>query len=137
MDINRIASEDQPRPWRAKPEFDPDHTAPRIRAYAASIKPLTGIVFRDDVQEQMDRARVLLERLAQSARGADTPTLKLTPAQCADLLTLMSCSDPVDMAAWWLDRNDVSHVCGFTLVLDAMAASLRSSRGQAGTAQRV
>jgi len=48
--------------------------------------------------------------------------------QCADVLKYMSCSQPIDLSGWWKDKNAVSHVCGFSLILEAMAASLRRAR---------
>jgi hypothetical protein len=101
-----------------------EHTDRRIHAYINSMTPLRGVVWAEDVEAGIWRGRAAIEALAASAQGAELPRLKLTPAQCADILTFMSSCEPLNPARWWLDA-DVSHVCGYNMVLDAMAGSLR------------
>jgi hypothetical protein len=102
------------------------NTADRIRAYLASMRPLEAGEWREDIEAGIQRGHSLIERLALSAKGEDQPTMKLSPAQCADVLTYMSCVEPIDGASWWdSDLDIVSHICGYNAILDAMSDSLR------------
>jgi hypothetical protein len=108
--------------------IDSDHTGNRIRAYLASMQLDPDVEFADDITAQCNRARSLMERLAISAPGEQHPTLKLSVTDCADILTYMSCSVPLNRHGWWDDKAAISHVCGYNFVLDAMADSLRARR---------
>lgn len=102
-----------------------DDTAPRIRAYLASMRPLLGGGAADS--EEYHRGRSLIERLALSARGEDAPILALSRSQCADVLHFIWRSEPIEPAGWWEDPEDApSHVVGFDFVLQALESSLRA-----------
>lgn len=104
-----------------------DRTDNRIRAYLASMAPIRGVgSYRDDIEEANRRGRSLIERLALSASGYEDPQLRLTAEQMADVLSFVTCVEPVDLKGWWKDTlNGPSHVCGFHSVLRALQASLR------------
>jgi hypothetical protein len=111
-----------------------DHTGNRIRAYLASMQTNPETEFNSEVTTVINRGRSLMERMAISCPADpddDRPTLKLTPADCVHILTYMSCCVPIDGQDWWDDHpksgSDISHVCGYMAVLDAMAESLRPS----------
>ncbi len=114
-----------------EPECHPnDRTDNRIRAYLASLCRLRGVAtYRDDIEDAHRRARALIERLALSAAGSDAPALRLTPDQVADVLSLMSSLEPIEPETWWRDgpEDEPSRVCGFYLLLSALAEALRSA----------
>lgn len=102
-----------------------DNTADRIRAYLASARPMRGVadLAGDD---RYQRGRSVIERMALSAPGTEMPTLKLTAAQCADVLYFVARVEPVEPRAWWEDPDDApSHLCGLMFVLDTVADALR------------
>jgi hypothetical protein len=133
-----IASED-PRPYLAgkgknaryvfpeDPDY-PDNTAGRLRAYLASLLADPDTEMFPDFSRTFHRGRALIERMALDVRGTDIPAMKLSPADCADILAFMSFAVPIDRAAWWQDKESISHVCGFKMVLEALQSSLRGSR---------
>lgn len=103
---------------------DDDHTDRRIRAYLASVRPLRGSSDEDD---NYYRGRSLIERLALSAVDTGMPTLKLTVVDCANVLHFVHGSEPMEPWAWWKDpEHGPSHLCGFSLVIEAVEDSLRS-----------
>lgn len=54
------------------------------------------------------------------------PQMKLTPRQCADVMTFMSLSEPVEPSSWWKDpKGAPSHLVGHYLVLQTLEAALR------------
>jgi hypothetical protein len=72
------------------------------------------------------RGRALINRLAVTAQGEDSPRLRLSASDCADILRFMSFSEPTSPRTWWKDPADApSHVVGFNMVLNAMEDSLR------------
>jgi hypothetical protein len=106
-----------------------EETAQRIRAYLASVRPL-----RDSADlpgsEPYQSGRSLIERLALSARGTEAPTLRLTAAQCADVVHFVRCSEPLERSTWWSDpKRGPSHWVGFIFVLEAVEESLRAKGG--------
>jgi hypothetical protein len=99
----------------------------RIHAFVASMRPLRGCVFGDDIQEANRRGRTIIERLALSAKGGAIPRLLLSCAEVADVLSFIHCSEPVEPATWWRDIDaEVSHTCGYTITLEALEKSLRA-----------
>jgi hypothetical protein len=104
----------------------PDRTDNRLRAYIASMRPLRGCCWREEIEEIHQRGRVLIERLAISARGDGDPEFLLKADECADVLRYMASLEPLDPRAWWRDPSDgPSHVVGFNLLLRALERSLR------------
>jgi hypothetical protein len=64
--------------------------------------------------------------MAISTVGTKPPTLKLSPAQCADVLYFMHYLEPVDDKRWFREPDDEpSHLVGQMLVLQALEAALR------------
>ncbi|MGO9592984.1 MAG: hypothetical protein ACLQFF_12565 [Steroidobacteraceae bacterium] len=121
--IHRIASEDPP-PYRAGPGYS-DNTADAVRAYLASLQPVDGCDLTDD--KSYWNGRVLIERIALSAKGEDVPTLRLSVSECADVLRFIHCSQPVRRSAWWRDPpGKPSHLIGFIMVLQVLENSLRA-----------
>lgn len=107
-----------------------DHTAPRIMAYLASVRPLSGVsnVHADACYQ---RGRSAIERLAMSATDDSEPTLRLSATDCADILHFMDFSEPRHPRTWWQDPEDSpSHVVGFTMVLRAMESAMRRVAGR-------
>ena len=76
-----------------------DETAHRIRAFLASMRPLRGFGMGDN--DQYQRGRVLIERMAMSARGTDDPSIVLSPAHCAAVLSFLSSVEPLEPQTWW------------------------------------
>jgi hypothetical protein len=102
-----------------------DDTAPQIRAYLASVRPMVGIADLYE-SEPYQRGRSLIERVAISARGGDVPTLRLTAAQCADVVYFIHSSEPLEPSTWWSDpKDEPSHLVGFYIVLGTLEKSLR------------
>lgn len=109
-----------------------DRADNRIRAYLASMRGTRDVVYRDDIAEANARGRSLIERLAISAEGTDPPRMRLTAAEMADVLSFMSCTEPVDLKGWWSDTYDgPSWVCGYHAVLRSLEASLRGASAPA------
>lgn len=101
-----------------------DDTGPRIRAYLASMRPLRGVA---DItgMDAYQRGRSLIERMALLAVGTDLPRMKLTTAQCADVLAFLQYSEPVEPRTWWEDPKDApSHLVGHYLIIDTLATAL-------------
>ena len=111
-------------PPAAAPVRDVESDASRVAAFIARIE-LTRDIRPYDVQDRCERGRRNLEQLVL-ARAEGWP-LKLSPEQCADILTFMDHCEPIDPETWWADKDEVSHVCGYHMVLGAMAESLRKS----------
>jgi hypothetical protein len=108
---------------RAKPVVDHDATAPRLRAFVASMQPS---VAEGDLYENYTDGRDLIEQLAVSATGTEPPTLRLSGRQVADVLYYLACSQPKEPVGWWKDpKQAASHVAGFTMLLNALEESLR------------
>jgi hypothetical protein len=104
-----------------------DDTAPRIRAYLASMRPLRGSEGDIHYEDSYQRGRSLIERLALSAHDTDSPTLRLSAEQCADVLHFIANSEPLEPATWWRDPKEApSHVVGFMIIVNALKDSLRS-----------
>jgi hypothetical protein len=103
-----------------------DETSPRIRAYLASVRPRRGSNF----SEECESGRDLIYRLALSASGEDSPTLKLSPRDCADVLAFISVTEPVEPRTWWTanPQDAPHHVCGYMEVLHALEDALRVVR---------
>lgn len=121
-------------PAQARPCHPYDRTDNRLRAYVASIRPLRGCVWRDDIEEANQRGRGLVERLALSAEDTGLPKLRLTASEVADVLSFIHCSETIDPENWWREPDDEpSHVVGLNLLLSALEASLREpgKRGEA------
>jgi hypothetical protein len=103
-----------------------DDTAPRLRAYLANVRPLRGIA---DLygNERYQSGRSLIERMALSADGEGVPTLRLTTAQCADVLHFMHFSEPVNLSYWFQEPEDApSHLAGQAFVLEAWEVAMRT-----------
>jgi hypothetical protein len=99
------------------------HTAERLRAYAASLKPIDSV----SGVEGYRNGNLLIERLAASAEGEDQPKMKLTPEQAADVLCFITFSTPISPRDWWKDPSDgPSHVVGFVFALEAVEECLRA-----------
>jgi hypothetical protein len=110
-----------------------ERTSDRLRAYLASVRPLGDVA---DIAEgdEYQRGRGLIERMALSMGDAehDWPSLRLSAAQCADVLRFVSQSEPLEPRAWWADPPDApSHVCGYEMVLGCVEKSLRGLGGRA------
>lgn len=102
-----------------------DRTSARIRAFLSSMQPLSGVAGLEGEQE-FRRGRALIERLADSAEADHAPTLRLSPAQCADVVHFLAEIEPVEPASWWTDPQDAaSHAVGLKFILEALEASLR------------
>lgn len=130
--IRSVLSESPPVNVEAAPATearscaDSDRTDNRIRAYLASIRPLRGSCYREDIEAANQRGRSLIERLALSAEGTDLPRLRLAGAEVADVLSFIACSEPIDPQNWWEDDVDgPSHLVGHYLLLQALEKSLR------------
>jgi hypothetical protein len=115
-----VAREPQLPIGAAPPESD--DTAERLRAFLASIRPRRDVEFSDD--EFLYQGRALIEQLAASSIECGMPTLRLTRKQCVTVLEFMSSCEPIDLKNWWLDKNSISHVCGYMKVLQALAESV-------------
>src|SRR5580700_11009502 len=93
----------------ARAYSDPsEDTADRIRAYLASVCPLSGCDVSaartyTGADDYYQRGRSLIERLALSARGTHDPTLQLTATQAADVLYFIHNSEPIAPRTWWVD----------------------------------
>jgi hypothetical protein len=104
---------------------DSDNTGPRIHAYLASVRPLHGVAGISD-RPEFQRGRALVERMAVTAPGTDAPTLKLSAAQCADVLYFISHVEPLEPQTWWQDpKYGPSHFVGYTFVLETLQGALR------------
>jgi hypothetical protein len=102
---------------------DSDHTADRLLAFRASMRPIDS-AFDDDSYRN---GYFLIERLAASAKGTDLPRLQLTAKQAADVLRFITLSEPVEHKDWWLDpKHAPSHVVGFGFALQAVECCLRA-----------
>jgi hypothetical protein len=111
-------------PYRAA-RLDLDATGNRIRAYLASVRPLGGVADLG-TDEFYQRGRSLIERLALSAEDDALPSLRLTAAQCADVVRFIAMSEPIEPSTWWEDPEGApSHIAGFTLLMNAVESSLR------------
>jgi hypothetical protein len=56
--------------------------------------------------------------------------LRLTPAQCADVVHFVRYSEPLESSNWWEDPEHApSHWVGFVFVLKAVEESLRAKGG--------
>jgi hypothetical protein len=107
-----------------------DKTADRIRAFLMSVRPLRGVADVDG-GDKYQRGRVLIERMAMSAKDEDHPSIALSPTHCADVLLFLSSIEPFEPATWWSDPKDSpSHVIGFVFVLRTLERSLRSKEAQ-------
>jgi hypothetical protein len=73
----------------------------------------------------MYRGHALIEQLAAHSDGGDAPSLALSVAEVADVLTLLHFSEPVQPATWWKDDAEVSHLCGLDYIMEALEDSLR------------
>lgn len=112
------------RPSHLPPLGYSDDTGPRIRAYLASVLPLG----RSGVDEDYKRGRVLIERMALSARGEDDPRIELSAEDCADVLAFVRDSVPFDESTWFDEREDSpSHLCGLQFVLASVIDNLRGA----------
>ncbi|HXR91087.1 MAG TPA: hypothetical protein VN750_12510 [Steroidobacteraceae bacterium] len=120
-------------PAANEPQCHPmDRTDNRIRAYLASVQSLSGIA-----SQEIDVGRELIERMAFTAKGDQYPELRLTPNECADVLHYLADRKPVEPGAWWNDppKGSPSHVCGFYLILEILARSLRTANQQRSEAE--
>jgi hypothetical protein len=107
-----------------------DDTGARIRAYLASVELLPGSV-HDLTQYQ--RGWTLIQRLAESATGEDSPTFRLSAEEAATVLRFIAESQPVTPRTWWEDPKDgPSHWAAFTFVLAAVEATLRGVPAKSG-----
>lgn len=112
------------RPGQAPPLDYSDDTGPRIRAYLASVLPLG----RSGEDEDYKRGRVLIERMALSARGEDDPRIELSAEDCADVLAFVRDSVPFDESTWFDEREDSpSHLCGLQFILASVIDNLRGA----------
>jgi hypothetical protein len=119
---NRISSEDAPA-YGARPAYSSD-TADRVRAYLAHVEPRDAAADSSGYRDGM----LLIERIAASANGEDSPALKLTANQCADVLEFINYSDPISRKDWWNDTGVTSHLVGLDIVLCTVTENLRASR---------
>lgn len=108
-----------------------DRTADRLRAYLASVRPLRGVAGIAE-SDEYQRGRALIESMALAAGRADEwPSLRLSVAQCADVLHFVYESEPVNARAWWSDPTEApSHVCGYLMALGCVEGSLRRVGGR-------
>jgi hypothetical protein len=89
------------------------------------MRPLRGVADVTE-SEEYQRGRSTIERLALSAVGEGSPSLRLTAAECADVLHFMHFSEPVKPKTWWEDPIDEpSHVVGYYMLLYTLDRSLR------------
>lgn len=105
-----------------------DDSGPRIRAYLASMRPMRGVA---DIYslETYQRGRSLIEAMALTATGEDMPAIRLSAADCADILAFVSYSEPVEPGSWWKDpKGSPSHLVGYYLIVQAVQAALRRRR---------
>lgn len=116
------------------PELDLDRTDGRIRAYLASMRPLRGS--SGENSDEYRRGRSLIERMAVGVEGCDRPELRLTPAECADVLYFFALSEPIEPREWWHDPEDApSPVVGHQLVVGVLEDSLRADMSTPAAAQ--
>jgi hypothetical protein len=102
-------------------------TGPQVLAFLASMRPMRGCDVDDD--QGFHRGRALIERLALSAQEEGPPRLRFTLSQAADVMRFLGRIEPIEQRDWWNDPKDgPSHVCGYTVVLDAIEDSLRAGR---------
>ncbi len=111
----------QPAPaaWPAPVRYTIDevneHTDRRIRAYLASVRPERGSDL--GANDEYERGRAAIERLALSAHDTGDPTLQLSETQGADVLYFVRCSEPLEERTWWQDpKSGPSHLVGWTFV---------------------
>jgi hypothetical protein len=115
-----------------------DCTGNRLRAYVASVHPLRGSCYVEEVEAAQHRGRALIERLALNAeRTDDLPARRLAPEEVADVLAFMAAQEPFEPAGWWTDEpaDEPSHLCGFHLLLQALERSLRPASDAGASAE--
>ena len=130
--ISAVLDSQRPAPAATAAEAQHPHPADRtdnqIRAFLASMRPMRDVDFIEPIEEANQRGRSLIERLALSAEGSGDPQLRLTAEQMADVLSFVTCSEPVDLEGWWKDTYDgPSHVCGYQAVLRIIEKTLRGA----------
>lgn len=109
-----------------KPADGSDDTDERLYAYLASIRPIRGVIYLDDLVEVHQRGRALIERMAQNSEDTEPSKLRLTASECADVLRMISDYEPIKPETWWTEEpGTTSHVIGFMDVMECLAASLR------------
>jgi hypothetical protein len=119
-----------PRAQRKRTSAEPikidtytDDTAPQILAFLVSMECLFD---EGQVYEGFHRGRSLIERIAMSAKGTDSPRIRLSNEECADVLHFLAQVQPRDKRNWWIDPEDApSPVTGLQFVLFALKESLR------------
>jgi len=120
-----VQTDAQPSHGKALPSTAySDKTADRIIAFLSSVRPLRGF----SVEDEFERGRALIERIAMSARDTDNPTVVLSVQHVADVLGFLAFVEPFEPCTWWQDPpNSPSHVAGFELLLRALESSLRNA----------
>jgi hypothetical protein len=67
--------------------------------------------------------------MALSSTADEMPEVRLSVAECADVLRFMSSVEPFEPRTWWQDPADApSHLVGFHIVLQTLADSLGEAR---------
>jgi hypothetical protein len=101
-----------------------DDTAPRIRAFLLSMRPLRGMGDVPD-DDPYHRGRRVIERMADTAPGLDMPKCRLSLQDCADVMGFLALSEPVKPGTWWRDpRGSPSHLVGFQIVMQTIEKAL-------------
>lgn len=98
-----------------------ERTSNRIRAYLDSVHAVS-----PELEELLERAEGIVERLAGSAHGPDDrPTIRLSPQDAAEVLRLIACTRPQHPATWFDDPVGApSPNAGFVEVLQAVIESV-------------
>jgi hypothetical protein len=76
--------------------------------------------------EAYQNGRGLIERLAACSLGTDYPHVTLMLNQCADVLSFLANSEPLEPRGWWKEPKDgPSHLVGLQFVLETLEESVR------------
>jgi hypothetical protein len=105
-----------------------DETAPRIRAFLASMRPTRGVMLNEASDESFHRGRAVIEKLAICSVGTELPAVIISLREVADVLFFLAAIGPVDLKSWWDEPIEcTSAICGYHSVLNALEESIRRS----------
>jgi hypothetical protein len=114
--------------WPPSPDGYIDDTAPEIRAYLARVRPKRDSDLGNE--DEYHRGRGLIEPLAISTEGRDGPSLRLTAAQCADIVYFIRNSEPIEPETWFTEPDDEpNHHVGYDVVMEVIERCLRAQGG--------
>lgn len=121
-----MATRKSTRAAQAPDHYHPDATGAQLLALMASLRTQRGSSGLAD-EDEYQRGRSVIERIAISAGNSDEEApMRLTAAQCADVLHYLDSCEPIEPRTWWDDPEEGhSHVAGFYRLIRCMEASLR------------